>query len=1246
MDERKQYKDTTSYELRTKYVELKRTIIDSCPTKDERHSIEKEADEILFEIHRKEANTRKRLEEGNSGFQTIGAKGFHYYPDNTDQWMQSQLYNKREFREYKAKYRNKETKGELETLLYKPTPSQSFAKHYVSPNTPYNGILLWHGVGVGKTCTSIRMAENFRDYVVANKKKILILTPSETLIQTWRNEIFNIEKERKKITQNMRGNVQCTGDRYSRQMNLSINDFQDEMQRKRVRQRVRRVITRYYDIMGYRTLVNQILKAIKYQKIDGDGMEYRRVQYIRRRFSNMVIIMDEAHFIRDTGSGNSEIDKYMKLATPYIEMIMRYAENTKVILSTATPMYNSPHEIIGLINLLLLNDKRAPLYVSDVFTKEGNFKNQKAKDLFVSYSRGYISYVRGENPFDFPLKLEPMESVYTPEPIYKYQAGELVPIEESERIKGIEFYRDQMSDFQFDVLRGIMEKSEEDEFESTGFGVRPLQASIIVFPNGEVGSDGFQGCIEHDKERDIYKYADDEYDGFLDKDSIGQYSAKFKNIIESIQQSEGIVFVYSKFLESGITALSLALEENGFKRYKNSKQITHVFESESTANKQNDFCSTNLDYRGNLKDDKRDTFTQASYIYLSSQTPNIDELLRICNSDENRNGQKIKVILGSSVTGQGLNFKNIREVHILEPWYHFNALEQSVGRAIRRESHVALDDTKRNVTVYLHISALPEDNQEGIETYDERAYRIAYMKKTKMAEVERLLKVNAVDCELLREGNQYTEEHYPIYKSIVDSHGNTREVPIFDAEGSMICDFDTCEYKCAVNKETSGISLKDTDKSTYVPQHEEDKSIFYKEIIKQIFINDDSYTNDGIIKEIKNNARKLGMVPDEDNTIIYKSLTDMIQRKDTVYNSDFAPGIIVAYNNTYVFTPLTILEKTDGLSDTLASSNRVFKNLELPLLYRKFPNPIIKPNPSMEPDQSIIEMKVDEVEEEIEEKELVRELPELYKVLDEFYDIAYQSINEVYDDYPEDDDERENEKIPTKTEMVGYMTDSLYEHNMNDQERIKLLLDVVQKQAKDEELNATEQLLFNYYNTPNTQNYVMRDKKTDKITGVIYYDKDGSVQIHRLDSSKRLIKISDPELLQRYESYYWESKMSLSTKFVGWLRIKARESNKKAFYILNLFDTEIRRGQAENKKHILKGAMCMTSGKMTGTSETIVKLINRLTGQEKDAKSAKKKPILCDELELVLRHLDRISSNRIARFFYRPEEIYAHTTEK
>merc|ERR1711966_41027 len=100
------------------------------------------------------------------------------------------------------------------------------------------------------------------------------------------------------------------------------------------------------------------------------------------------------------------------------------------------------------------------------------------------------------------------------------------------------------------------------------------------------------------------------------------------------------------------------------------------------------------------------------------------------NKLNNINGEEILVILGSKVVEQGISFFNVRETHILDPWHHLNMMEQAAGRSIRNFSHKNLPRPYQNVTLYLHSSALPQNLAHlKTETYDEKVYRKAYIKK-------------------------------------------------------------------------------------------------------------------------------------------------------------------------------------------------------------------------------------------------------------------------------------------------------------------------------------------------------------------------------------------------------------------------------------------------------------------------------------------------------------------------------------
>ena len=46
----------------------------------------------------------------------------------------------------------------------------------MTKESPYKSLLIYHGVGVGKTCTGVSIAENFRDSLSSKDKRIIIVT--------------------------------------------------------------------------------------------------------------------------------------------------------------------------------------------------------------------------------------------------------------------------------------------------------------------------------------------------------------------------------------------------------------------------------------------------------------------------------------------------------------------------------------------------------------------------------------------------------------------------------------------------------------------------------------------------------------------------------------------------------------------------------------------------------------------------------------------------------------------------------------------------------------------------------------------------------------------------------------------------------------------------------------------------------------------------------------------------------------
>ena len=104
---------------------------------------------------------------------------------------------------------------------------------------------------------------------------------------------------------------------------------------------------------------------------------------------------------------------------------------------------------------------------------------------------------------------------------------------------------------------------------------------------------------------------------------------------------------------------------------------------------------------------------------------NIGEV-KAATQKSNINGDKVKVILISQAGSEGLDFKFLRQVHILEPWYNLSRIEQIIGRAVRHCSHKDLSLEERNVQIFLYGSELVDNIIEPADLY---VYRLAEQKE-------------------------------------------------------------------------------------------------------------------------------------------------------------------------------------------------------------------------------------------------------------------------------------------------------------------------------------------------------------------------------------------------------------------------------------------------------------------------------------------------------------------------------------
>ena len=170
------------------------------------------------------------------------------------------------------------------------------------------------------------------------------------------------------------------------------------------------------------------IQQLKDVKIELNSRVLRR---LRNEFNNRMIVIDEVHNIRKTD------DNENKKVAINLEYLVKAAENMRFLLLSATPMYNNYKEIVWLLNLMNTNDRRCKIEVRDIFDANGNFK-KNGEELLIRKATGYISFVRGENPYTFPYRVYPKD--FAPNdtfPDIKYPSYQmnLKPIDPEEKSK-------------------------------------------------------------------------------------------------------------------------------------------------------------------------------------------------------------------------------------------------------------------------------------------------------------------------------------------------------------------------------------------------------------------------------------------------------------------------------------------------------------------------------------------------------------------------------------------------------------------------------------------------------------------------------------------------------------------------------------------------------------------------------------------------------------------------------------------
>ena len=886
---------------------------------------------------------------------------FMYYPEISSSKFNEEIYLKREFRnnEIKEDINFNEKKNKKKIKDFELDPHQVFLKNYISPDTPYNGILIFHGTGVGKTCSAISIAEGFKKTLKNINKKVLILS---NLRDNFKKEIFDFSKENlSKQFQNI--NFQCTGKSYD------LGKDSIYLTKNQKMKEVAKMIKSYYEFIGYIKFANDIKKKTN----DWDGSDSNVTEdikkFISREFDDRVIIIDEIQNIK-----TAKKLKLEKTIQSILQSIIKYGKNIKLILMSATPMFDRADEIIFYLNLLLENDNRKIINKNDIFNIKDDSLKSGAEELLRKYLTGYVSYIRAEKPFIFPFRIDSDEAKI-PDIRYDFN-GELLANKKikykkiiclkmnnlqndtyiyyfNNKIKNNEIKKEKNNnEFDEDEYENYLNYNNNDKKKIYHFDL--TQISNIIYPvleNKKISKIGNFGGESINYTKDNGKsgfYKNIKYVGtkkkvkflyqnhalfnkdtvnetpFCDEKHLKDYSVKYDFILKKIKESKGLIFIYSNLIEQGVLPLALVLEQNGFTRdrIEGEENLLEYSPNKKKGGGKREpicyLCGKNI--KDKCHNDEKNKhfhiFKRAKYLLYYPDSKEIikitkDEALNKFSSNNNKYGEDVKIFIGTKAVSEGLDFKRIRQVHIIDPWYNLSKHSQIIGRAIRKESHTDLLPEERNVEIYQYASLVNSKDKIGNqESIDLRNYRIAENKDILIKKINRIMKESSVDCNLFKKNNVFIDK-----KNIkqITSSGKIININIGDKAYSSICDYnENCDYKCnwtpnpkinyPINNDTFSISFGETDIQKC------------KKIIINLFRKNYAYHLDNIEEEINK------IYPDMNELFIYTALENLVNNKNEIILDKFnIKGYILYQGDYYIFQPID-LERED-----------------IPLIYRYYP---------------------------------------------------------------------------------------------------------------------------------------------------------------------------------------------------------------------------------------------------------------------------------------------------------------------
>jgi superfamily II DNA or RNA helicase len=615
---------------------------------------------------------------------------------------------------------------------------QEFIASYLDYRSPYHDVLLYYGVGAGKSASVMSIYNGL--YNATSGWNVFLLIKAALHDNPWEAEI-------KKW--------------------LQKDDYEH----------------RYSNIVW-----------IHYDSPYADKEFLDEVKKTDSSKKNLYIIDEVHNFIRNVYSNvTSKQGKRAIAIYDYILQDKKENSSTRVVLLSATPAINKPFELGLLFNLLRPNIfPKSEILFDQYFVDNSAIPviNPKTKNMFQRRIIGLVSYYIGATPDLYASKSVNFVDV----PMSEYQTDIYNYFEEVERkmsskkkksrSSNKETYRTytrQASNFVFPTVENIAGdkrprpnqfKIGEKEYENL---LKTKDTEKIKKTLSSQGQSYFKALEKFRETFDNYlnkiyvKEKDSKNNILNDIENFKKYenyedwynkeknkselinkmimcSNKFTNIIFNVFKSKGPVLIYSNYvLIEGIDVIKIYLKYFGFDSFSNPKA--------------------------------KDYFKYAEFHNDISKEVR-RQSIKIETAPDNKYGKNIKIMLFSPAGAEGISLSNIRQIHITEPYWNEVRIIQMIGRGIRQCSHKDLPMEERHVEIYRYRSIkhniIIKETLEGsiitqekivvedksqLNTVDIEIENLARSKQNLIESFLDTIKEAAIDCELNKNHNMMASKY-------------------------------------------------------------------------------------------------------------------------------------------------------------------------------------------------------------------------------------------------------------------------------------------------------------------------------------------------------------------------------------------------------------------------------------------------------------------------------------------------------